>query len=60
MKNEKCDVPAPSEERGAVESVSSFPQHGRVVEAQPTVDGGFDSKPGVWIGDGLKIERVTE
>ena len=42
----KIDVPKPSEERGDVESVSSFPQHGSVTEAQKTVDAGFDAKPG--------------
>ena len=51
----KIDVPKPSEERGDVESVSSFPQHGNVTEAQPTVDAGVDAKPGFWTGDGLKI-----
>jgi hypothetical protein len=56
MKNDKkVDVPKPSEERGNVESVSSFPQHGQVAEAQPVVDSG-DCKPGFWTGDGLNIK----
>jgi len=55
MKNEKCNVPGPSEERGAVESVSSFPQHGNVIEAQPTVDGAADSGVGSWQGNSDKI-----
>jgi hypothetical protein len=53
----KIEVPKPSEERGDVESVSSFPQHGNVTEAFPTTDAGFDAKPGFWTGDGLYIRH---
>ena len=56
----KIDVPKPSEERGDVESVSSFPHHGSVTEAQKTVDAGFDAKPGFWIGDGADIKHVEK
>lgn len=59
MKTEKCDVPKPSEERGDVESVSSFPQHGNCIEAAPTVDAGL-CKPGFWVGDGLSVEHIEE
>jgi hypothetical protein len=45
----KIDVPKPSEERGDVESVSSFPQHGSVTQSQPTIDAGL-YKPGFWTG----------
>jgi hypothetical protein len=55
MNTKTCDVPKPSEERGAVESVSSFPQHGNVIEAQPTVDAGTDSGVGSWQGNAEKI-----
>jgi hypothetical protein len=58
MKN-KLDVPKPSEERGNVESVSSFPQHGQVTEAQLTVDGGIEAGgDGRWVGDGADIRYV--
>jgi hypothetical protein len=53
----KIDVPKPSEERGDVESVSSFPQHGCVCEAQPTVDAG-NCKPGFWTGNSLDIKHT--
>ena len=55
MTTEKCDVPKPSEERGDVESVSSFPQHGNVISAQPVVDSGSSCGTGFWTGDGLKV-----
>jgi hypothetical protein len=53
----KIDVPKGSEERGDIESVSSFPQHGNVTEAAPTVDAGL-CEPGFWIGDGLNVKHV--
>ena len=62
MKDQECSVPKPSEERGDVESVSSFPQHGNVVSAQPTVDGpGFEAGPnatGRWVGNGPSLKFI--
>ena len=60
MKTEKCDVPKPSEERGDVESVSSFPQHGNVVSAQPNVDASADSGVGYWVGSGPSLKFVKK
>jgi hypothetical protein len=57
----KIEVPKPSEERGDVESVSSFPQHGSVTESQPTMDAGIDSGVGSWSGDGpfeIRFEKA--
>jgi hypothetical protein len=59
----KVDVPKGSEERGDVESVSSFPQHGNCTEAQPTVDSGPACGTGFWTGDGgqdVKFNKVGE
>jgi hypothetical protein len=59
MKN-KLDVPKPSEERGNVESVSSPPNHGNVIEAQKVLDAGVDSGVGSWQGDAdqIKFEKA--
>jgi hypothetical protein len=37
------------------ETVSTFPNKGNCVEAQPTVDAGVDSGVGAWNGDGAKV-----
>ena len=60
MTNKKIDVPTSAADDNKNQSISSADQKGCVISAQPVVDGGLDSKPGVWLGDGAKIVRIEE
>jgi hypothetical protein len=58
MKNEKCDVQKGSEERHSVETISSPPNSGNVISAQPVVDAGHDSGAGHWEGSGQDVRWI--
>jgi hypothetical protein len=56
----KINVPSSAANDKKNQSISSADQKGSIVEAHPTVDGGFRSKPGYWVGNGLDIKRIEE
>jgi hypothetical protein len=57
MKHNKPEVKVPesSDERASKETVSGAPNTGSCCCAQPVIDAGADSGPGVWSGDGQDV-----
>ncbi|MGB8834044.1 MAG: hypothetical protein WCC95_17980 [Candidatus Sulfotelmatobacter sp.] len=56
--NDRMKVPPSSDARKTVETVSSPTNHGCVIDAAPTVDGGADSGVGHWEGDCCDVKFV--